>query len=162
MPKKVSRVGLLFRLRPGGPWFPEGTPVGLATRELMLVGIAALRLAWWFRRRSLAALLSILRQGKPLGPRLRDPELHRWVVERFLHRLPPRRMGPCLKRSLLLLHLFSRCGLEPQFHLGVAVDPQGRWQGHAWVTAQGLVYGAPTGQADCFIEFDNLGQLGAF
>ena len=41
-----------------------------------------------------------------------------------------------MKRSLILLHLWSRCGLEPELHLGVRRDPTEVFQAHAWVSAR--------------------------
>jgi hypothetical protein len=46
--------------------------------------------------------------------------------------LPPCGAGRCLKRSLLLLDLWSRAGLAPSLHLGVRGDGKTRG-GHAWV-----------------------------
>lgn len=149
-------------LLPNLPVPPQRIPIGLVVQEWAIVGMAAWRLAWWFPRRPLAELVGILRRGRPLPVALAQPTLQQWFVDRFLHRLPPQGMGPCLKRSLLLFHLFSRCGLNPQLHLGVVIDSYGRSRGHAWVSAQGFMYGAPTGQADRVIEFGKSGQLGAF
>ncbi len=44
------------------------------------------------------------------------------------------RKRSCLERSLLLLDLWSRCGLEPRLHLGMARADDAR-HFHAWVTA---------------------------
>lgn len=46
------------------------------------------------------------------------------------------REGRCWVRSLLLLDLWSRCGLEPRLRLGMVCSPEER-QFHAWVTAGG-------------------------
>jgi hypothetical protein len=63
------------------------------------------------------------------------PEWLLATVEALVFLLPPWRYGRCLKRSLLLLDLWSRCGLSPRLHLGVRRDGErGRHQGHAWVT----------------------------
>jgi len=43
----------------------------------------------------------------------------------------------CLKRSYLLLDLWARCGLEPEFHLGVRTV-EGDKDGHAWLTVEGF------------------------
>ncbi len=89
---------------------------------------------------------------RPLPPPLRDPAGCLRLVNRLLRVLPPRGLGPCLKRSLLLLDLWSRCGLAPRLHLGVrrSVD---RREGHAWVTVAGrpdLSAGEP-GYAEAFV-----------
>lgn len=56
-------------------------------------------------------------------------------VEKLLVFLPPRRCGVCLRRALILLDLWSRCGLEPTLHLGFRPQDAER-QGHAWLTAE--------------------------
>ena len=81
-----------------------------------------------------ADLLEELRNVRPLPRWMAQPERFSEVVEAFLAYLPPRRYGPCLRRSLLLLDLWSRCGLEPTLHLGFAADVRRR-EGHAWLTA---------------------------
>ncbi len=68
------------------------------------------------------------------APWLRRPADLDGVVARLLPWLPPRRTGRCLKRSLLLLDLWSRCGLAPRLHLGVRLPGEGFLEGHAWVT----------------------------
>jgi hypothetical protein len=58
-----------------------------------------------------------------------------------------------MKRSLVLLHLWSRCGLAPCLHLGVALGGGGL-QGHAWLTAEAdgrtLAAGSSDGRAEAF------------
>lgn len=80
--------------------------------------------------RTLAALRALPRFRGALA----DPTSHLRVVNRLLPLLPPRRMGRCLKRSLLLLALWSRCGLEVALHLGFRPASDGPWEGHAWIT----------------------------
>lgn len=75
-----------------------------------------------------------LAAAPPLPPVLRDPVAAQELVDRLLPWLPPRGLRPCLKRSLLLLDLWSRCGLAPRFHLG-RLPAGGDPEGHAWVTA---------------------------
>lgn len=61
----------------------------------------------------------------------------RWLdalVDRLLPWLPPYRLSPCTKRSLLLLDLWSRCGLDPVLHVGIAGEASQR-RAHAWVSA---------------------------
>jgi len=68
------------------------------------------------------------------------------VVDRLLRWLPSRRrMGRCVKRSLLLLEVWSRCGLAPTFHYGVGRDAAGARRAHAWLggVAPDLPTGAP-------------------
>lgn len=96
-----------------------------------------------------------LRRGKPIRRPLADPRLHLRVVERLLGALPPYRMGPCMKRSLLLLHVWSRCGLEPVLHLGVARGRGGGLRAHAWLSAGSgearLTAGSEEGWDEAFV-----------
>jgi hypothetical protein len=57
------------------------------------------------------------------------------LVEPLLPLLPPYGSGRCVKRSLILLDLWSRAGLEPSLHLGLR-EGNGVRQGHAWVTTR--------------------------
>jgi hypothetical protein len=96
---------------------------------------AALRLAVLERGLGVDALVGRLREAPPLPACLADPLLYPPVVDRLLRWLPPhRRMGRCVKRSLLLLHLWSRCDLRPVFHYGVAQSPDGSRRAHAWLS----------------------------
>jgi hypothetical protein len=102
---------------------------------LPLVARASLRLAWLERRMPLESLVSRLRATRsPALHPLARPERLLAVVDRLLPLLPPWRYGACLKRSLLLLDLWSRCGLQPRLHLGVRREGEGVHRGHAWVT----------------------------
>ncbi len=100
------------------------------------VARAAARLAWLERRLPLEDLVARMRATPPFAiSALVRPQWLLATVDRLLFLLPPWRYGPCLKRSLLLLDLWSRCGLSPSLHLGVRRDGErGRHQGHAWVT----------------------------
>jgi len=100
-----------------------------------LVVRSALRVARLARRGDVRALPPALRRV----PRLRVAALRRpaWLdgaAVRLLPLLPPRGYGRCMKRSLLLLDLWSRCGLEPRLHLGVRRPGESALEGHAWVT----------------------------
>ena len=69
--------------------------------------------------------------------------------------LPPWRMGRCLKRSLLLLALWSRCGLAVKLHLGFRPSSGGPLEGHAWITCEGFEVPEPlcssNGHAEAFV-----------
>lgn len=95
------------------------------------------------RRLRLDELADALRDVPPfrLGY-LRRPRWLAGLVDRLLPWLPPRSYGPCLKRSLYLLDLWSRCGLDPELHLGMQ-RPEEDGEGdvedvhlHAWVRAR--------------------------
>ena len=78
------------------------------------------------------------------------PGLHnrKGSLRRLLGLLPPRRFGPCLKRSLLLLDLWSRCGLDPRIHIGTLKHEEER-RFHAWVSVPGSDTPAePSGYAE--------------
>jgi hypothetical protein len=57
------------------------------------------------------------------------------LVERLLPVLPVPRGGRCLRRSLLLLDLWARCGLDPELRLDWRGE-NGEPAGHAWVVAR--------------------------
>ncbi len=111
-------------------------------RAAFAAAVAALRLAHLETSGSFDHTVARLRRGRAFPPSLSDPALHLRTVNRLLLYLPPWRMGRCLKRSLLLVHLWSRCGLHPRLHLGMYA---GRG-GHAWITA-GSVSSGPVGTA---------------
>lgn len=116
---------------------------------LPAVARAAARLTWLERRLPLEDLVARLRATRPFAiAALVRPEWLLATVDRLLFLLPPWRYGRCLKRSLLLLDLWSRCGLRPRLHLGVRRGgEQGRHQGHAWVTVDGRIASAPSKEA---------------
>jgi hypothetical protein len=125
--------------------------------RLLRAATAAFAAAWRVQRRASRLpfdhFVEELRAGQPFAGELADPILHLRVVSRLLPVLPPWRMGRCMKRSLLLLHLWSRCGLAPCLHLGVALAGGGL-QGHAWLTAEAegrtLSAGSSDGRAEAF------------
>jgi hypothetical protein len=104
---------------------------------------ASLRIAWWERRLPLDELVARLRMGPVFAGPFNDPDLLAETAESALRWLSHLRMGTCLKRSLLLVHLWSRCGLEPVFHLGTERAGAGELRGHAWVTVPGREQGPP-------------------
>ena len=115
----------------------------LAMRRALVVPVAlpvVLRAAWrtrrLARRHPLRELPDALRAVPPLRLALlrRHPAWLDGTLARLLPLLPPRGYGRCLKRSLILLDLWSRCGLRPVLHLGVRRPGQDPLQGHAWVS----------------------------
>ena len=109
----------------------------VALESLGAIARAGLRVSYYHRRRSLPALVATLRST----PRNRrsDPRLTLSLLERLLPVLPPYGAGRCVKRSLLLLDLWSRAGLEPTLHLGLR-RAAGERGGHAWIeTGEGAL-----------------------
>ena len=114
---------------------------------------ASVRLARRERRLAFDALVATLRdagRARPLPRFLARPERLAGAVERLLPWLPPRGHGPCLKRALLLLELWTRCGLEVRLHLGLRPGT-GRGEAHAWLTATGP--GGATYQASSALDY---------
>ncbi len=98
---------------------------------------AALRLSWLNRRCDLDQLADRLRAVRPwITSYLANPHYLGGSAWRLLSLLPPQNFGPCLKHSLLLLDLWSRCGLEPRIHIGT-MRADGELKFHAWVTLPG-------------------------
>jgi hypothetical protein len=102
-------------------------------RTVAAVVRASLRVSFHQRGRSLPELVSTLRSTPRSSPR--DPRLTLAVLEKMLAFVPPYGAGRCVKRSLLLLDLWSRAGLEPSLHLGLRAGTRGRG-GHAWITTR--------------------------
>lgn len=73
-------------------------------------------------------------QDGALPSRLAHPTWLAGTVERLLPWLPPRSLGPCLRRALILVDLWSRAGLEPTLHIGLK-PASGMRDAHAWITA---------------------------
>jgi|CXWL01.1.fsa_nt_gi hypothetical protein len=114
-------------------WSPQRFGAVLAALPYFLW--AAARVTWLERRLELAVLTERLRRVRRFS----------WVsatlpgdllalLDWLLPRLPDRSLGPCYRRSLVLLDLWSRCGLEPQLHLGARPTVGGGLEAHAWVT----------------------------
>ena len=101
--------------------------------SLAAIARAAVRVSFHERRRGLPELVTHLR-STPRDPSC-DPLLSLAVLERLLPVLPPYGAGRCVKRSLLLLDLWSRAGLAPSLHLGLRGAAGGRG-GHAWITTR--------------------------
>ncbi len=88
------------------------------------------------RRLAFDDLVERLRAGGGWHCRRADPIVLARVVGFMAPLLPPWRTGYCMKRSLLLLQLWSAQGLEPRLHLGVrrASLDAGSLEGHAWLS----------------------------
>jgi hypothetical protein len=97
---------------------------------------AAWRVARLAPRLPLEELVERLRTTRSfaLAPLRRRPDWLLASLDRVVMLLPPRTYGRCLKRSLYLLDLWSRCGLHPWLHLGVRRAGQESHEAHAWVT----------------------------
>lgn len=111
---------------------------GFFALALPAVMRASVRTAWLQSRLPLDELAVRLRSAPRFAlPLLARPDWLLASLDRLLPLLPPRGYGRCLKRSLLLLDLWSRCGLRPRLHLAAPVArAAGRREGHAWVTVE--------------------------
>lgn len=106
--------------------------LGLHLLAAALVARAALRVRRLAPALPFDTLVDTLR-GVPAG--VADPPLAlaaARVAQRLLPLLPPHSHGPCLRRSLLLLDVWTRCGLAPRLHLGVRTPTR---DAHAWLTS---------------------------
>jgi hypothetical protein len=116
---------------PPRPAPPAGRPLlarlaGGAARAAFLAAAApavvraALRVSRELARSEMREVPGRLRRVRPFAvAALAHPAWLDGAAARLLPLLPPRRVGRCLKRSLVLLDLWSRCGLEPRLHVGV-------------------------------------------
>ena len=109
------------------------SPVGAHLRAAAAVVVAAVRLRSLDRELPFDDLVADLRR-RSRTPGEASPRIHARVVGPLLPFLPPWRMGRCLKRSLILLHLWSGIGLDPRLHVGVRGGDDGAREGHAWLT----------------------------
>ncbi|MCG8457855.1 MAG: hypothetical protein MI919_16385, partial [Holophagales bacterium] len=107
---------------------PSPEPTRLRTPAKVLFFLAAtpavLRAAWKIHRRRRQRIDSLAPELRSAGglrwAYLRRPGYLAATAELWLPFLPTRSYGRCLLRSLLLLDLWSRCGLDPTLHLGTA------------------------------------------
>jgi hypothetical protein len=129
--------------------------VGFLLLVLPPIARAAARVCWYERRLPLEELAARLRAvpAWAAGAAAADPYWLLASVDRLLPLLPPWRYGRCMRRSLLLLDLWARCGLRPRLHLGVRRAEEERYASHAWVTTT-LVSGGPgpATSADGYLE----------
>jgi hypothetical protein len=101
----------------------------------------------------LAPLKRLVRWLAPSGP---SPIPHpvclqtvAWYTDAVLQRLPYRRRGNCLPRSLTLFYFASRAGLPVQVHCGVRrAGP--KLEGHAWLTLGGEPFLEPGNLAESY------------
>jgi hypothetical protein len=105
-------------------------PVALVLAVFAVLRAAA-RVLFLERSLALPELVARLRGTRPDFLVRIDPRLVLGVTEAILPLLPPYGAGRCVKRSLLLLDLWSRAGLAPSFHLGIRNATR---SGHTWIT----------------------------
>jgi Transglutaminase-like superfamily len=114
------------------------------------------RVRWTLRRTDIRGTLASLRRGRPAGPRVDQPtsagrRLGRAVV-RTLRPLPTD--SRCLMRSLVLIHLLARRGVDARLVLAVAPGVSRDRFAHAWVEHDGLPLLDPGGP-----EYGRLAEL---
>lgn len=107
-----------------------------ALRALPALLGAAVELRRFSRLARVHELPQLLREDARLLPAgLQDPARLAALVDAVSPFLPPRELGPCLRKSLLILHLWARCGLSPRLHLGAQSSRGPCPDFHAWVSA---------------------------
>ena len=79
-------------------------------------------------------LVRRLRSEAGWTARLATPQAQARAANRILPLVGPRDMGICLKRSLVLVHLWTAHGLSPRLHLGLRLRDGKVPDGHAWLT----------------------------
>ncbi len=99
----------------------------------------------------LVSLVSLERLAPRLGRAPRsgttpDPAALAARVDQLLRRLPPPWRYTCLRRSVVLFHLFRRMGLPVTLMIGVRRDGE-RLAAHAWLTRDGTPYLEPSDHA---------------
>jgi hypothetical protein len=95
-------------------------------------------------------LVQRLRSEAGWTARLATPQAQARAANRLLPHLGPRDMGICLKRSLVLVHLWSAHGLSPRLHLGLRLRDGAEPDGHAWLSVDDAAVAGHTGsQGDC-------------
>jgi len=107
-------------------------------QALPYVLVAARRVARLEGQMGMRQRVDALRMGAPLPVRIADPRMLSGMVNLLLPVLPPFGTGRCYRRSLILLNLWSRCGLEPTLRLGIRPGRGKSIEGHVWLTAAGL------------------------
>jgi hypothetical protein len=112
----------------------RGSFILLAAPLVLVTGWRVARLEATLSFGELIAALRA-RGAHPLPGWLANPAGLAETVEKLLAVLPPQRCGVCLRRALVLLDLWSCCGLEPKLHLGFRLQAPER-DGHAWLTAR--------------------------
>lgn len=120
---------------PSGPGWPTTKAFFFACALPALLR-ASLRAAVLERQLPFDQTVDRLRDVPPFRVAfLRRPEWLLASLDRVLPVLPPWTCRRCLRRSLLLLDLWGRCGLRPRLHLGIRSTGTDLRAGHAWVTA---------------------------
>ncbi|HEX2255040.1 MAG TPA: hypothetical protein VHQ65_17370 [Thermoanaerobaculia bacterium] len=110
----------LSRRRPPGRLLSRLARAAFVAAAAPAVVRAALRVSRELARSEVRELPGRLRRVEPFAlAALARPAWLDGTTARLLPLLPPRGVGRCLKRSLILLDLWSRCGLEPRLHVGV-------------------------------------------
>ncbi len=106
--------------------------IGLYARVIWWVVRAACRMAWRYHAYAFDQAMCTVHTLCIPGTCDIPPELLARMTERLLPWLPPWRMGRCVKRSLILLHLWSRCGIPVRLHIGI--HPSQPYYGHVWLS----------------------------
>ncbi len=126
---------------------------GLILRALLVV--ALIRVALWvmpfqrLRRLTTRDRLPInIRPGMPISSIV-------WAVKAASRRVPT---ASCLTQSLALQCLLARAGYESQICIGVAKNPEIKFQAHAWVECGGQELLSSSSEDMRYVEMLTMGD----
>lgn len=123
----------------GSPYFELIKPIARTRKARLVLEILTdyVRVRWLLARRDLPSVVAALRgtTAQTTDPRLQAAGTRLGhAVGKTLRPLPFD--SRCLARSLVLVSLLSRRGIESVLVIGIAVDPT--FTGHAWVESGGV------------------------
>jgi hypothetical protein len=128
----------------GSPYLELIKPISRTTKGRLVLEILTdyVRVRWLLTRHDLPSVVAALRgtTARTTDPRLQAVGTRLGhAVGRTLRLLPFD--SRCLARSLVLVSLLSRRGIDSMLVIGVVVDP--RFTAHAWVESGGVPLLAP-------------------
>lgn len=105
------------------------------------VALATIRLTLLFL--PLKILLSLVDKNVPnqkIFSKDNRPLINRivWAVDTASNYIP--KSGSCLPKSLAAKLLLAEYGYESNLHIGVAKNPEKRFEAHAWIESEGKIF----------------------
>ncbi|NNE08467.1 MAG: lasso peptide biosynthesis B2 protein [Gemmatimonadetes bacterium] len=128
------------------PWSRLLTPRNMA--RLTTDCATALRLLASLRKRAITDLFPPFAEGGKFD--LEGAALAAALTEKLfrMRAFPYRRT--CLRRCLVLYHLFAKYGLRVRVAFGVDPSGEGDWAGHCWLLHEGEPFLEPAGSNDAY------------